>query len=147
MRSRPRIPRRSAAEAVAVLAAAAVVGAAALLPWHASGEVERDAFELARAAEGLGLVSGGPRRVLFVCLAVLPMVAALGLAAAVARRPRLVGAMSCIAGGVGLASVAVAVWATDVSEPGPPVAAVAAVVAVACGASLVLRRSTRVRHH
>ena len=123
------------------------MAAAAVLPWHRSGEVERSAFELARAADSLGLVTGGPRRLLFVCLAVLPLVAALALAAAVADRPRVAGVMSCIVGGVGLASVAVAAWATDASEVGPPVAAVAAFVAVACGTSLVLRRSSHVRDH
>lgn len=123
------------------------MAAAALLPWHRSGEVERSAFELARAADALGLVTGGPRRLLFLCLAVLPLLAALALAAAVAQRPRVVGVMSCIVGVVGLASVGVAAWATDTSDVGPPVAAVAAFVAVSCGTSLVLRRSSHVRDH
>ena len=121
------------------------MAAAALLPWHTSGQVERDAFELARAADALGLVSGAARRLLFVCLAVLPLLAALALAAAVAGRARLVGVMASLAGAVGLASVAVAARATDITDPGPPVAALAALVAVSCGASLVLRRSSRVR--
>lgn len=108
--------------------------------------MERSAFELARAAESLGLVTDGPRRLLFVCLAALPLFAALALAAAVAGRPRLVGVLSCIVGAVGLASVAVAARTSDASEVGPPVAAVAAVVAVSCGTSLVLRRSSHVRN-
>lgn len=122
-----------------------MVAAAALVPWHRSGSVRRNGFALARAADRVGLVTGGWRQALFVCVALLPLLAALVLAAAVLRRSRLTGLFACVVGLVGLASVAVVVGATDTSEPGPPLAALAAVLALASGARLLVRRS-RVRH-
>ena len=141
------IRRRFAAEVGAVAASVAIVVDAAFVPWHESGSVHRTGFALAGAADRLGLVTGGPRRILFVCAALLPLLTALAFAAAVARLSRVVGVLGCVVGVVGLASVAVVVGTTDTSQPGPPIAAVAALIAVACGARLVLRRSPRVRHH
>lgn len=117
-----------------------MVAAAALLPWHRSGEVRRNAFALARVAENLGLVSGGPRRALFVAVFLLPLLAASAFLAAVAGRRRMAGICACAAGGVGLASGAVVVRLSGGRQPGPVVAIVAAVAAVGCGSHLVLSR-------
>jgi hypothetical protein len=78
---------------------------------------------------------------------VLPLAAALVLVSAVVQRARLVGAFSCAVGVIGLASVAVVLASADTSQPGPPIAAGAAVLAVSFGVRLLVRRSTRVRHH
>jgi hypothetical protein len=129
-----------------VAAAAVEVAAIGALPWHRSGSVRRTGFELARAADRVGVVTGGPRRFLFVCVALVPLGGALVLLAVVLGRLRVAGGLACSVGAVGLASVSVVLVSTDTAQPGPPIAAAAAVLAVTCGARLLLRRSTRVRH-
>jgi hypothetical protein len=147
MPSRRTIRRRFGAEALAVLSSGATVAAAAWLPWHRSGSVRRSGFALARVADRVGVVTGGPRRLLFVCAALLPLAAASVLAAVVVGRTRVAGVFSCIVGVIGLASVLVVLVSTDSAELGPPIAAGAAVLAAACGVRLLLRRSARVRNH
>jgi hypothetical protein len=117
-----------------------VVAAAALLPWHRSGSVGRNAFALARVADNLGLVSDVPRRALFTAVLLLPVLAAVGFLAAVAGNRRLVGLSSCVSGTVGLASGAVVARLSGGRQVGPVVAIVAAVIAAACGLHLVLNR-------
>jgi hypothetical protein len=120
-----------------VVAAVAVAGSA-LLPWHRSGRVTRDGFALARVADGLGLVTGGPRRALFVGVFLLPLLAALAFGAAVAGRHRWVASLVAVAGVVGLGSALVVFRALRFGESGPVFAMVAGSVAVACGCRLLL---------
>jgi hypothetical protein len=122
------------------VASAATVAAAALLPWHRSGSVRRNAFALARVADNLGLVTDGPRRALFTAVFLLPLLAAAVFLAAVAGNRRLVGASSCVAGIVGLASGAVVVRLSGGRQVGPVVAIAAAVTAVGCGLHLAITR-------
>jgi hypothetical protein len=131
------IRRRFAADALAVVAAVAVAGSA-LLPWHRSGRVTRDGFALARVADGLGLVTGAPRRALFVGVFLLPLLAALAFGAAVAGRRQWTGALVVAAGVVGLGSAFVVFRALRFGESGPVFAVVAGLAAVVCGCRLLL---------
>ena len=117
------------------------MAAAALLPWHRSGRIRRNGFALARVAHGLGLVDDGPRRVLFVLVFLLPLLAALTFAAAVAGWWRASGALACATGAVGLASAFVVFRTIRFGQPGPLVATVAAIAALVLGARLALGRN------
>jgi len=121
----------------------ALVGVAALLPWHRSGRVHRNAFALAHATERLGLVTGTPRRVLFVAVYLLPLVAALTLLAAIDHRRRVVGVLCTIAGIIGLVGALVLLRTPGMHQTGPKVACVVAPVAVAIGVRVSLIRSVR----
>jgi hypothetical protein len=133
-------------EAACVVVAGAVVGGAAL-PWHRSGTVRRNGFELARVADSLGLVSSGALRVLFVAVFLLPLLAALTLAAAAAGWHRAMGVAVGSAGVLGLAATMVALNAIGLGQPGPVVTGLAGAAAVGCGARTVRRGAhTDVRH-
>lgn len=121
---------------LAVASAAAVVAAVAALPWHRSGAVARDGFELARTAENLGLVSDGSRRLLFTAIFLLPLLAGLVLLSTAAGWGALSGLCTFAAGAVGLASSVVAVRATEQWLLGPTVAGTASLLALVAGARL-----------
>jgi hypothetical protein len=118
-----------------------VVAASAWLPWHRSGQVRRSCFALARIADSLGVVTGAPRRVLFVAVFLLPLLAASTFLAAAIGSRRSTGLLACATGIVGPASAAVVLRLSGGQQVGPVVALAAAVAAVGCGAHLVLRRS------
>ena len=132
----------------ACVAASAVVVSGVLLPWHRSGGVRRNGFALARVADDLGLVSSSPRRVLFVAVFLLPLLAALVLGGAALGWPRAVGSATICVGVLALAATMVVQQAIGVSQVGPVVTGLAGVAALGCGA-LTLRRGdpTDVRHH
>lgn len=113
---------------------------ARVLPWHRSGSVARDAFALARVSDQIGLVTGSTRRVLFVAVFLLPVLAATAFLAAAAGRRRITGVVTTTVGGVGLASAAVVLRVSGGRQVGPVVTAMAAVVAAGCGLSLILGR-------
>ena len=92
-------------------------------------------------ADGLGLVDDGPRRVLFVFVFLLPLLAALTFAAAVAGWRRATGVLACAAGGVGLASAFVVFRTLRFGQPGPIVASVTALGALVLGARLIVGRN------
>ena len=117
-----------------------MVAASALLPWHRSGSVRRDAFALARVADNLGLVTGAARQVLFVGVFLLPLLAAASFLAVVAGGRRVAGVCACAAGVIGLSSALVVLRLSGGRQAGPVVAIAAAVVAVGCGVRLVLSR-------
>jgi hypothetical protein len=119
-----------------------VVAASAWLPWHRSGQVRRSGFALARIADSLGVVTGAPRRLLFVAVFLLPLLAASTFLAAALGSRRVTGLLACVTGTVGLASVAVVLRLSGGQQVGPVVALAASVTAVGCGLHLVLRRST-----
>ena len=121
----------------------ALVGVAALLPWHRSGRVHRNAFALAHAAERLGLVTGTPRRVLFVSVYFLPLLAALAVLAALDRRVRIVGTLCTISGIIGIVGAVVLLRLPGSHQTGPKFALVVAPVAVAIGVRVSLIRSVR----
>ena len=140
-----RIRRPSAADAwlvAAVGSAVALVVDAVLLPWHRSGRARRNAFALARAAHSLGLVTGAPRRLLFVAVYLLPLIVGLAVLAAIAARPRAAGLASGIAGLVGLVAAIVLLRLRGSHQTGPQLACVVASLAIVSGARLVMSRST-----
>jgi hypothetical protein len=92
-------------------------------------------------ADSLGLVTGAPRRVLFVGVFLLPLLAASTFLAVAVKRERAAGACACFAGVVGLSSAAVVLRVSGGDQVGTVVALVAAVTAVGCGLHLVSRRS------
>jgi hypothetical protein len=94
------------------------------VPWHRSGRVARDAFALARAADGVGVVTGPARRVLFVAVFLLPFLAASALLAAVA----------------GIAGATVVLRLHGTPPPGPWVAWLLALLALASGSRLIFWR-------
>lgn len=125
------------------MATGALVGIAALAPWHRSGRVHRNAFALAHATERLGLVTGAPRRILFVSVYLLPLLAALALLAAIDRRTRIVGGLCVLAGVVGIVGAIVLLRTPGMHQTGPKLACVAAPVAIAIGVRVALIRSVR----
>jgi hypothetical protein len=137
---KPTIRRPFAAEVAAATAAVAVPVCARVLPWHRSGSVRRDAFALARVADEIGLVAGGGRRVLFVGVFLLPVLAAATFLAVAAARPRVAGVSASAVGVIGLASAAVVLRVSGGHQIGPVMAAMAALIAVGCGVSLILGR-------
>lgn len=134
--------RRSAAEAVAVVSAASVVAVAFFTSWHRSGRVHRNAFELARALDRLGLVRGDTRRGLLIAVDLVPLLAALTVLAAVERRRRLTGALAMATGFVALGASAVVLRVAGLRQPGPKLCAVVSSVAIVSGALAAYRRST-----
>jgi hypothetical protein len=128
--------------AIGVIASAALIGGAAL-PWHQSGSRVRNAFALARVADDLGLVDTGPRRVLLVAVFLLPLLAALALLAMTLDRRRVAGGFTAFAGIVGLTSAAVDLNLSGSRLVGPAVTIAAGLVAVGCGAHLVLKGDQR----
>lgn len=108
---------RTRALPVTAVAAVALAGLAALVPWHRSGAVERSGVAIVRSAERLGLIDDGVPAAVVATWRVLPVVAALAvLALSVDRRSLAAGLAS--AGGV----VAVAVGAVVLDAPGALVA-------------------------
>ena len=118
----------------------AVAVGARVLPWHRSGSVERDGFALARVADEIGLVTGSTRRVLFVGVFLLPVLAAATFLAIAAGRRRIAGVGASAVGGIGLASAVVVLRVSGGRQVGPVVTAMAALIAAGCGLSLILRR-------
>jgi hypothetical protein len=115
---------------------------AAFLPWHRSGRVERDAFALARSAERVGLVTGGSRRILFVAVFLLPVLAAGTLLAATAGRSRWCGLAAVLSSFVAFAGATVVLRLGGTHPVGPWLACPLALLALVSGASLIARRST-----
>jgi hypothetical protein len=118
----------------------AVAVCARVLPWHRSGSVERDGFALARVADEIGLVTGGTRRILFVGVFLLPLLAAATFLAVAAGRRRLAGVGASAVGGIGLASAVVVLRFSGGRQVGPVVTATVALIAAGCGLSLILGR-------
>jgi hypothetical protein len=105
--------------------------------------VGRDAFALANAAEGIGVVTGPGRRILFVAVFLLPLLAASTLLAAVAGRRRLCGWCALGSSMVGMASATVVLRLNGPQLPGPWVAWPVALLALASGGRLIWwRRAT-----
>jgi hypothetical protein len=129
--------------AAAVLVASLLVIDAALLPWHRSGSVERNAFELARVAERLDLVDSLGRRVLFVAVYVMPLLVSVALLAALDRRRRTTGIAVLAAGMVSLVGAAVVLSFGGNAPVGVDVGFALGLLAVVCGGRLIRRRSTR----
>jgi len=115
---------------------------AALAPWHRSGRVERDAFALARAAERAGLVTGASRRVLFVAVFLLPVLAACTLLAATTGRSRLCGVVAVLSAVVAIAGASVVLRLQGTHPAGPWLACPLALLALVSGVYLIARRST-----
>jgi hypothetical protein len=91
---------------IGALAGAVLTLGTALLPWHRSGQVQRNGFALARAVDRLDLLEGtASRLVLWAWFAVPALVAAAWLASSL-RRPRLV---AVLAGSVGVIAVVASV--------------------------------------
>ena len=130
--------RRWAPAAASVVIVATVV----LLPWHRSGTVERDGFELAGALDAAGLVDTTWRRALLVGVYLLPFGAALAFTAAAAGRARLAGAAAVV---TGVVAIAAALVTLDVGgrAAGPLATLAAGLVAVAAGALAVLATGGR----
>jgi hypothetical protein len=114
---------------------------AAVLPWHRSGSVERDAFELARVAERLDLVDSLGRRVLFVAVYVMPLLVSVALLAALDRRRRTTGVATAAAGMVSIVGACVVLSFGGNAPVGVDVGLVLGLLAVVCGGRLTLRRS------
>jgi hypothetical protein len=110
------------------------------VPWHRSGRVARDAFALARAADGVGVVTGPARRVLFVAVFLLPFLAASALLAAVAGRRRVCGGCAVASSIVGIAGATVVLRLHGTPPPGPWVAWLLALLALASGSRLIFWR-------
>ena len=110
-----------------------------MLPWHQSGDVTRDAFALARVADELGLVTGAPRRLLFVGLFLLPMLAALTLLFVTLRRHRWAGASACAVGALGLGCVWVGTAVDGARLLGPAATGAVAFLAIIFGLLLLSR--------
>ena len=118
----------------------AIAVAAAVLPWHRSGQVRRTGFELARAADRAGLVTETWQQALLVTAFLLPLLAAVAFLAAVAGRSRWVGAASCASAAVGLASAGVVLRLSGGRQVGPGVTVLTAIAAGWCGLQLLGRR-------
>ena len=118
----------------------AVVVFARVLPWHRSGAAERDAFALARVADDIGLVTGTTRQVLFVCVFLLPVLAAVTFLAVASGKALIAGVGASAVGGIGLASAVVVLRLSGGRQVGPLVTGMAALVAAGCGLSLILGR-------
>jgi len=103
--------------------------------------VTRNAFELAKAADGIGLVTGPARRLLFVAVFLLPVLAGLTLLAAVAPRPRSCGACAVGSSIVGIAGATVVLRLGGDHLVGPWVAGALALVALLGGGRLMFWRS------
>jgi hypothetical protein len=129
----------TAAVAVSVL----LVADTALLTWHRSGSVERNAFELARVAERLGLVDSGGRRVLFVAVFVLPLLVSVALLTALDGRRRFTGVATAAAGMVSLVGASVVLSFGGNAAVGVEVGLVLGLLALVCGGRLTVRRSAR----
>jgi hypothetical protein len=125
---------------LAVVAAAVVVAGVGALPWHRSGSVARNGFELARVADNLGLVSDGSRRLLFVAVFLLPLLAGLVLLCAIGGWGALTALCASAIGIIGLASSVVAVRVADQWLAGPTVTGTASSLAVLVGARLASER-------
>ena len=125
-----------------VVPTVAVVAAVALLPWHRSGSVERDGFELAGALEAAGFVDTTWRRALLIGVYLLPLGAAAAFTAAVAGRGRVAGACAVVSGAVAGAAALVTI---DVAggASGPVATLAAGLVALAAGALALLRTGGR----
>ena len=134
--------RPSAAELVAVASAIAVVVVAFLTSWHRSGRVHRNAFELGRALDRLGLVTGDARRALLIAVDVVPLLAALTVFAAVERWPRATGALAMATGAIALVASLVVLHVAGFRQPGPKLCAAVASVAIVSGALALYRRSS-----
>jgi hypothetical protein len=134
-------PRRRTTDVVVAVGVAADLGllAGALLPWHQSGTVHRNAFALAKVADDIGLVDTTQRRVLLVAVLLLPLVGGLAFLAATLGRLRVSGVCTAVAGTIGLTSTAVASRLAGSRLIGPAVTAAAGIVAVGCGVRLVYR--------
>src|SRR5947208_14412295 len=124
MRWSTRTTRRFAAEVVAVASAIAIVAVAFFTSWHRSGHAHRNAFQLARALDRLGLVTGDARRALLVAVDVVPLLAALTVLAAIERRPRLTGALAVATGLIGLVASVVVLHVAGFRQPGPKLCSV-----------------------
>jgi hypothetical protein len=121
---------------VAAVAASVAVLAAALLPWHRSGSVDRNAFSLARAARDIGAVDGTVPRGLLTASFAMPALVAGAWLAATFRRHRLLAMLGGTVGAIGLAG-AIAILASPI-RPGSGVWAALAAGTAGIAAALVL---------
>lgn len=127
----------------ALVAAAGAAGAAAFgaLPWAASGEADRSAYELARTVDALDITSAGVRVALTLAVAVMPAVA-LGSILATALGATRLAAASAAAAAIVAGGVAVAVaWSPLTTRLGLPMSVASAAVALV-GAVFAVRQET-----
>ena len=132
----PGTDRAAASALVLAVAGSVATLGTALLPWHQSGAVDRNGFELARAAGRLDLLeTAAARAVVWAWFAVPALVAGVWLAATL----RQLGWVVALAGTVGAVAIlaATVVLAAPIPVEVGPVAALAAGAVTLVGAGVL----------
>ena len=129
-----RDPQWAAWPAVVAAACAALVPA---LPFARSGSRVRSGYERVRTAESAGVLPGATGRIAIVALAILPLLAAGGLAAASLRRPKAVATLAVMAGLVVAVSGITVLRSPVTALVGGPAAIVVGLLCIGSGVAAV----------